>query len=273
VSTVTLLATVLIIVVGKSLAACLVVRLFGHSRSIVLTISASLAQIGEFYFILAGRSVSLGLLPEGGLSLILAGAIISILLNPLLFSALDRVLVKREKKPAQAAPGEEDADTLTREPIRPTDLTGHVVLVGHGRVGSVVAAALRDAKIPSLVIESDQETAAELHRRSIETIAGNAADPAVLRATNLASARCLLVAIPDALERPGRDAGSDGSFRHERSGQICPATPAGNRTLFFVSFESLPVPSTCVQCSRGRLIRLCQALRQFPIQITPGRWL
>jgi monovalent cation:H+ antiporter-2, CPA2 family len=197
---VALLATVLIIVVGKSLAAYLVVRLFGHSRSTALTISASLAQIGEFSFILAGRSASLGLLPEGGRSLILAGAIISILLNPLLFSALDRVLVKREKAPAKAAPAEEDVDTLTREPIRPTDLTGHVVLVGHGRVGSVVAAALRGAKIPFLVIESDQETAAELHRQSIETIAGNAADPAVLRATNLASARCLLVAIPDAFE-------------------------------------------------------------------------
>jgi CPA2 family monovalent cation:H+ antiporter-2 len=195
-----LLATVLIIVVGKSLAAYVVVRLFGHSRATALTISASLAQIGEFSFILAGRGVDLGLLSEEGRSLILAGAIISILLNPLLFAALDRMLVKREKAPAEATPAEKELETATREPIRPTGLTGHVVLVGHGRVGSVVAKALREAKIPFLVVESDDDTVAELRRHSVEVIAGNAADPDVVGATNLPNARCLLVAIPDAFE-------------------------------------------------------------------------
>jgi monovalent cation:H+ antiporter-2, CPA2 family len=195
-----LLATVLIIVVAKSLAAYVVVGLFGHSRSTALTISASLAQIGEFSFILAGRGVDLGLLPENGRSLILAGAIISILVNPLLFAALDRLLMKREKAPAEARPAEKELETPTREPIRPTELTSHVVLVGHGRVGSVVAKALREAKIPFLVVESDDDTVADLRRHSIEVIAGNAADPDVVRATNLANARCLLVAIPDAFE-------------------------------------------------------------------------
>jgi CPA2 family monovalent cation:H+ antiporter-2 len=92
------------------------------------------------------------------------------------------------------------AETKPREPIPPTGLTGHVVLVGHGRVGSVVSKALREADIPFLVIESDEEGAAELRLRGMEAIPGNAADPEVMRATNLARARCLLVAIPDAFE-------------------------------------------------------------------------
>jgi CPA2 family monovalent cation:H+ antiporter-2 len=89
-----LAATVFIIVIGKSLAAFAIVRLFGHPASTALTISASLAQIGEFSFILASLGVGLGLLPKQGSDLILAGAIFSILLNPLLFAALDRYLVR-----------------------------------------------------------------------------------------------------------------------------------------------------------------------------------
>jgi monovalent cation:H+ antiporter-2, CPA2 family len=195
-----LVATVLIIVVGKTIAAYIVVRLFGYANSTSLTISASLAQTGEFSFILAGLGVSLGVLPENGRDLILAGAIISILLNPLLFAALDRLLAKRERAAAETAPAASVDETKPREPIPPTGLTGHVVLVGHGRVGSVVSKALREAGIPFLVIESDEEGAAELRLRGMEAIAGNAANPEVMQATNLAGARCLLVAIPDAFE-------------------------------------------------------------------------
>ncbi|MFL5190006.1 MAG: cation:proton antiporter, partial [Microvirga sp.] len=90
-----LLATVLIIVVGKSIAAYVVVRLFGHERSAALAIAASLAQIGEFSFILAGRAMGSALLPEVGGNLILAGAIISILINPLLMAAVDRLTTRR----------------------------------------------------------------------------------------------------------------------------------------------------------------------------------
>src|SRR5215510_13183804 len=86
-----LLATVLIILVAKSVAAYTVVRLFQHPAPVALIISASLAQIGEFSFILAGLGVSLAILPESARSLILAGAIISILLNPLLIELLDRL--------------------------------------------------------------------------------------------------------------------------------------------------------------------------------------
>ena len=196
---VALLATVGIILVAKSAAAYLVVRMFGHPAPTALAISVSLAQIGEFSFILAGLSVSLALLPESARSLILAGAILSILLNPLLMEALDRLPMRRAQQ-ADAADAEPTPEARGREPIPVTRLSRHVVLIGHGRVGSVVSEALRAAGVPFLVVEADQDAAAALRQQSIETITGNAADPEVVRATNLASARCLLVAIPDAFE-------------------------------------------------------------------------
>jgi CPA2 family monovalent cation:H+ antiporter-2 len=196
-----LLATVLIIVLGKSIAAYAVVRLFGLPGPTALTISASLAQIGEFSFILASLGLSLGLLPAEGRDLILAGAIISIILNPFLFAALDFVLTRRGKAIADRPPTEAiEEPTPTREPIRRTALTNHVVLIGHGRVGSFISGVLGETKTPVFVIEDDKNLVAELKTQGIEGIVGNAADPALIAAANLGEARCLLVAIPDAFE-------------------------------------------------------------------------
>jgi CPA2 family monovalent cation:H+ antiporter-2 len=187
-------ATVLIVIIGKSVAAYAIVRAFRHSHATALTISASLAQIGEFSFILAGLGVSLGLLPERGRDLVLAGALLSIMLNPLLFATLDRLLAKPAAGPDKtpAAP--------PREELPVTRLTGHVVLVGHGRVGSFIREALRDSGMPLLVIEDDGKLAAAAREHGIEAITGNAAHPEVIRAANLPAAHCLLVAIPDAFE-------------------------------------------------------------------------
>ena len=193
------LATVLIIVVGKSLAAFAIVRLFGHPTAIALTIAVSLAQIGEFSFILAGLGVGLKLLPEPARDLILAGAILSILLNPLFFAALDRWLAKSEAKSGTDAASDAHGETAAREPVPLTRLTDHVVLVGHGRVGGFISAAL-PVDTALLVIEDDARRIATLGGAAREAIAGNAADPEVMRAANLAAARCLLVAIPDAFE-------------------------------------------------------------------------
>jgi K+:H+ antiporter len=195
-----LFATIFIILIAKTAAAYLVVRLFGHQAPTALSISVSLAQIGEFSFILAGLGVSLAILPESARSLILAGAIISILLNPLLIELLDRLpLWRAAAQTGDVEPGP-PPEARGREPIPTTRLTDHVVLVGHGRVGSVVSEALREAKLPYLVIENDHDAAAELRQQSIETITGNAADPEVMRSANLGAASCLLVAIPDAFE-------------------------------------------------------------------------
>jgi len=191
------LATLLIILVGKSLAAYAIVRAFGYANATALTISTSLAQIGEFSFILANLGVALLLLPEQGRDLILAGAIISMLLNPFLFSALDGLLARQEGRSKRAKP---EAGIAPSAPIGPTDLKDHVVLVGHGRVGKAVSKALEERGIKLFVIEDDKDVAAEAKTLGIAALAGNAADPKVIEAANLPAARCLLVAIPDAFE-------------------------------------------------------------------------
>jgi CPA2 family monovalent cation:H+ antiporter-2 len=201
-----LLATILIIVVGKSAAAYFVVRLFGHSRATARMIAVSLAQIGEFSLILVSLGMRIGLLPGEGRDLILAGAIISILLNPLLFAALDAYSARREKAAADAAEPsspdevEEEEELQSREPIHPTALKDHVVLVGHGRVGKFISKALRERGTPLFIIEDNTGDVASLKEEGIEAVSGNAADPELLHAANLGEARCLLVAIPDVFE-------------------------------------------------------------------------
>jgi len=207
------LATVLIIVVGKSLAAYGIVRLFRHPDTTALTIAASLAQIGEFSFILAGLGVALQLLPQEGRDLILAGAILSIMVNPFLFTLLDRWFVKRETASTEKADriaAEADAAAVAaasaeplpaaREPLPRTSLTDHVVLVGHGRVGKFISRKLGAAGTPFLIIETNKTQLADLPQDGVETIIGNAADPEIAAAANIGEARCLLVAIPDAFE-------------------------------------------------------------------------
>ena len=194
-----LLATVFIIVIAKSIAAYVVTRLSGRSRAGAIMISASLAQIGEFSFILANLGLSLGILPEEGRDLILAGAISTIILNPLLFAAFDLYAARRETVAAEAAPAAEQA-TPMREPVHPTSLKDHVVLIGHGRVGSFISSVLRERNIPFFVIEDNEDEVAALKADGIQALAGNAADPALIPAANLGEARCLLVAIPDAFE-------------------------------------------------------------------------
>ncbi len=189
-----LLATLLIVLVGKSVASFLLVRLFGYGKVTALTISASLAQVGEFSFILAALGVELGLLPQEGRDLILAAAIISILVNPFFFLALDKL------RPyiAKMAP---DADTPVAGATLPQSVkTNHTVLVGYGRVGRLVAAGLETAGTPFLVIEDREDAVEELQEAGHEVVEANAALPAALVAANVAQAKRLILAIPDGFE-------------------------------------------------------------------------
>jgi CPA2 family monovalent cation:H+ antiporter-2 len=194
-------ATVSIIVIGKSLAALIIVVAFRHSLQTALTIAVSLAQIGEFSFILAALGTSLDLLSKEGQDLILAGALISILLNPLLFFALDRRYPPPAKRaPAAAAP---DAAVQGREEpleLPRTALTGHAVIVGYGRVGSLIGAALGERRMPFLVVEEKPEIVARLRNEGTEIIPGSAGEAGLLEAANLAKARWLISAIPDPFE-------------------------------------------------------------------------
>jgi CPA2 family monovalent cation:H+ antiporter-2 len=192
------LATVAIILIGKSLAALAIVLAFRYPLAIALTISASLAQIGEFSFILANLGVDLGLLPERGRELILAGAILSILINPAAFAAIDRLrpwLERREQEPGAVAPAEPAGPEL---PV--TALENHAVVIGFGRVGSVVGEDLLRQGHPFLVIEDNDDLIAQLHGRGIEVIPSNGAAAESIRAANLGRARWLFVAVPNAFE-------------------------------------------------------------------------
>jgi CPA2 family monovalent cation:H+ antiporter-2 len=191
-----LVATLGIIIIVKSLAAFLLVLAFRYPLNTALTVSASLAQIGEFSFILVSLGVSLSLMTERGRDLVLAGAIISIMLNPLWFALLDRVMARVEKKTAEN-PSDDSGDEAPHVPMPVSALTGHIVLVGHGRVGSVVSRALREAGTPLLVIEDNPGIVERLKQEGVEVITGNAAAPDMLQAANVGAARGLLVAMPD----------------------------------------------------------------------------
>jgi len=192
-----LAATVAIIVLGKSLAAFVIVRGFRHDNATALTIAASLAQIGEFSFILAGLGVGLKLLPEAGRDLILGGAIISILLNPLIFAAVMRA----RAKPAPAAANSAEAKAPAPvDDFLPTALTQHVILVGFGRVGAAVADGLEAAGRPFLVVEAGDKARARARDAGYEVLAGNAADPRVLAAAGVTSATRVICTIPSGFE-------------------------------------------------------------------------
>jgi len=191
-----LLATVLIIVLGKSIAAFLIVLAFRHSRHTAFTISASLAQIGEFSFILAGLGVAYGLLPSEGQDLILAGAIISILLNPLCFALLDRFAPAQP--PTAAAAPDGPMAVKPDEPVFVSQLSDHTVLVGFGRVGHLVGAGLAERGQPHVVLEENAGRVTPAAGREI--IGGNAAAEGLLAAAGIERAKLLFVAIPEAFE-------------------------------------------------------------------------
>jgi CPA2 family monovalent cation:H+ antiporter-2 len=191
------LATLLIIVVGKSLAALAIVRVFGRPFETGLTIAVSLAQIGEFSFILAALGMDLGLLPKEGNDLILAGAILSIFLNPILFTALDRWQASREAKAAVPAPPALDDEA---PPGPPLPMADHVVLIGFGRVGSRIGRVLHDAGHAIALIESDRESLDAARALGIAGVLGNASSEDVLAAANTARARAVVIAIPGTIE-------------------------------------------------------------------------
>jgi CPA2 family monovalent cation:H+ antiporter-2 len=224
-----ILATLFIIVIGKSLAAFLIVVAFRYPTGTALTISASLAQIGEFSFILAELGVGLKLLPEQGRDLILAGAILSIMLNPAVFVGVGWIKRRLDQgaaaSPAPAVPADAPAPappppaTADEEEPQSTTLTDHTILVGYGRVGSLVGQALRERALPYLVIEDAARPQGRLREDGVETIAGNAVRDEILGSANVAGARRLIVAIPNAFE----------------AGQIVETARAANPALIIIA--------------------------------------
>lgn len=193
------LAVLATIMLGKSLAAFFLVLAFRYPLNTALTVSASLAQIGEFSFILAGLGVALGLLPVEGQSLILAGAIGSIALNPLLFQAVEPAQKWIRSRSKLARTLEHSADPLAELPmtVDPAQLSGHVVIVGYGRVGRRISDALQDAGVRFVVVEQVRERVEQLRERGHYAVFGDGSEPMVLAQAHVARARVLVIATPE----------------------------------------------------------------------------
>jgi len=194
-------AVTAIIMIGKTLAAMGLVLLLRYPLNTALIVGASLAQIGEFSFILANLGVELKLLPEEGRSLILAGAILSIALNPAVFAALNPLQRWLRARSEIARQLERRADPLAELPtsVDAALLTGHVAIVGYGRVGRRIAEALGARGISFTIAEQNRELVEKLREEGIHAVSGDANDPAVLIQAHVARAAMLVIATPDAV--------------------------------------------------------------------------
>lgn len=191
--------TSLIIMVGKSLAAFLIVILFKYPMKTGLLVSASLAQIGEFSFILVGLGVVYNLLPESGRDLVLAGALVSIALNPLAFR-FSRAIYEYSGRSARLSSifnisPEADLSQLTRN--EKVTLKDTVILVGYGKVGVHISQNVQEAHIDLVIIDSNREKVDTLRERGLHAIAGDATHPETLQEAAISKAVALAVAIPD----------------------------------------------------------------------------
>ncbi|WP_375197194.1 YbaL family putative K(+) efflux transporter [Sphingobium sp.] len=239
-----LLATVAIIIVGKSIAAFAIVRAFGHPGDTALTIAASLAQIGEFSFILASLGTGLGVLPAEARDLILAGAIVSIFLNPLIFSLIVRDQKKEEVEEEQEA-----------EKARNRPRIGHVILVGYGRVGKLIAARLAERKAHFVIVEADAERAEEAEEQGMAVVRGSALEDRHLLAAGICEARRMLIAVPE---------GFEGGAIHEHARHLNPdlqVIARAHSDAEVAHLESLGVPHVVMgeRELAARMLTLCGA--------------
>ena len=192
-------SVVVVIVLGKSVAAFALVLLFRYPLNTALTVSASLAQIGEFSFILAGLGVTLGLMPVEGQNLLLAGAIISIAVNPLIFRAIEpaEAWIRKRSKLARALERRDDPLAELPMTVESSHVTGHVVVVGYGRVGRRIVQSLHARGVRFVVADQNREIVERLRAEGMPAVAGNAGEPAVLIQAHIARAAALVIATPD----------------------------------------------------------------------------
>jgi CPA2 family monovalent cation:H+ antiporter-2 len=189
------LALTALIVLGKSFFTQLLGFVLPASGRTMLIVAAGLSQIGEFSFILGQAGVTLGLLTPEQYSLILAGSLLSIMVNPLMFRSIKTVERVMQRMSPQLW------ERFDQHPLQPADLAlpreGHVVVVGYGRVGQHIVNVLERLGVPRLVIEIDSGRAAEFNARGIPTLFGDAANSDVLIHAGLERARALVVTLPD----------------------------------------------------------------------------
>ncbi|WP_303326371.1 cation:proton antiporter domain-containing protein [Turicimonas muris] len=198
-----LLAVLAIIILGKSLVAFGLVMLFRYPLHTALTVAASLAQIGEFSFILAGLGVSLGLLPQEGMSLVLAGAIISIAFNPVAFALVEPLknLMKKRWKYARVLDAKSDPLSVMPDEEESKYLRGHMVLVGYNKVCEHIAKDLSERKVPFVIVEKDRNIVEDLRENGFKAVCGDAIDPAILIQAHVQDAAMVILNFKDDILR------------------------------------------------------------------------
>ena len=191
------LATVAVILVGKTLAAGVLVLLLKYPLSTALTVAVSLAQIGEFSFILLGLGQSLNLVPPEATSLVVAGAIVSIALNPVLFAGVEplRRWVLARSEWARKLEARDDPLAELPADTPETALAGQIVLVGHGTLGTALHDQLGDR--PIVVIDRDREVVEKLRATGQAAVLGDAGEAMTLVQAHIAHAAWLVVAVDD----------------------------------------------------------------------------
>ena len=194
------LTTLGVVMVGKSIAAFIIVIVSRYPLNTALTVSASLAQVGEFSFILGGFGVAQGFLPKEALSLVLAAALISISLNHLVFETIEPLQRWIRDHSDLARRLELPSDPLAQLPatVPASATTGHVLLIGYGRVGRRIGEALLAAERTVIVAEENRDIVAELRGKGVHAVAGDASEPDVIIQAHVARARILVIATPDA---------------------------------------------------------------------------
>ena len=193
------LETLAIIVVAKFMVTFAIAIAWRRTIRSALLLSASLAQIGEFSFILAGLGISYGLLTDEARNLILAGSIASIVLNPLLLRAIAGMERWIEARPSLVHALERQTGA-EKHVEAPPAMSHHVVLVGFGRVGRRIGDALRSAQIPFIVVERDHGATDALRKEGVPVVFGDAARPGILDHVHLETAKLLVIASPDAYQ-------------------------------------------------------------------------
>ncbi len=197
-----LLIVIAIIMIGKTVAAIFLVLIFKYPLGTALTVGVSLAQIGEFSFILAGMGLAMNLIPNEAYSLILAGAILSIAFNSFLFNGVEPALVWARKRSHLARKLDERLDPLSLLPtsVNQSLLHKQVVIVGFGRVGKLVHDKLRQQNIPCVIAEKDRGLVEDLRKQNTPAVSGDAADPFVLIQAHIARAAVLVIATKDSID-------------------------------------------------------------------------
>jgi CPA2 family monovalent cation:H+ antiporter-2 len=196
-----------IIIVCKPLAAIFIVALFGYSFRTMLTVAIGLAQIGEFSFILAQLGQSLEILPQDAYSALIACALLSIALNPLLFRSIDPIETwfKRNKRlwklVNRRAEKHALAVTSRLPPLKPSAASLQALVVGYGPVGQTVTRILRKFGIEPVIVELNVDVVTRLIESGIRAVYGDACQPEILETAGLKESRYLIITLPDLTSR------------------------------------------------------------------------